>query len=67
MPLTTEKKKLLAGESYNCLDPELQTERQRAKRLLRLFNLSDAATEGQAIVQRLPGQMGHKSVIEAPF
>jgi hypothetical protein len=43
MPLRTEKEKMLAGESYNCLDPDLEAERQKTKELLRLYNLSEAA------------------------
>ena len=33
----TEKEKMLAGESYNCRDPDLEAERQRARKLLRLL------------------------------
>jgi len=47
MPLRTEKEKMLAGESYNCLDPDLETERQKAKELLRLYNLTEAAPDRQ--------------------
>ena len=67
MPAKTEKEKMLAGESYNCLDPDLEAERQRARELLRLFNLSEAATERQAILQKLLGQLGRNSMIEPPF
>jgi len=38
MPMRTEKERMLAGERYNCLDPDLETERQRAKELLSRFN-----------------------------
>ena len=67
MPPRTEKEKMLCGERYNCLDPDLETERQRAKELLRFFNLSGAAPEGQAILQELLGRIGKNSVIEPPF
>jgi maltose O-acetyltransferase len=63
----TEKEKMLAGESYNFLDPALEAERQGAKELLRRLNLSGAASERQAILQQLLGQIGQNSIIEPPF
>jgi len=67
MPSRTEKEKMLAGERYNCLDPDLKTERQKTKELLRLYNLSKAAPERQTILQQLLGQIGQNSIIEPPF
>jgi maltose O-acetyltransferase len=67
MPTKTEKEKMLAGESYNCLDPELDAERQKAKKLLRLYNMTEAASERQAILRQLLGQIGQNLVIEPPF
>jgi maltose O-acetyltransferase len=67
MPLRTEKEKMLAGETYNCLDPELEAERQETKGLLRLFNLTEAVPERQTILQQLVGQIGRNSIIEPPF
>jgi len=58
---------MLAGESYNCLDPDLVAERQRVKELLRLHNLTEVVPERQAILQRLLGQIGQNSIIEPPF
>jgi hypothetical protein len=31
MPFRTEKEKMLAGETYNCLDAELEADRQKAR------------------------------------
>ena len=67
MPLRTEKEKMLAGESYNCLDPDLEAERQKTKALLRLYNLTEAVPERQTILQQLLGQIGQNSIIEPPF
>ena len=67
MPLRTEKEKMLAGERYNCLDPDLEAERQKTKELLRLYNVTEAEPERQTILQRLLGQIGHNSIIEPPF
>ena len=63
----TEREKMLAGESYNCLDPDLEDERQRARELVRLFNLTEAAPERQAILRRLLGHIGQNTMIEPPF
>jgi len=67
MPLRTEKEKMLAGESYNCLDPDLEAERQKTKELLRLYNLTEAVPERQTILQQLLGQIGQNTIIEPPF
>ena len=67
MPLRTEKEKMLAGESYNGLDPDLQAELQKAKKLFRLYNLTEAMSERQTILQQLLGQIGQNSIIEPPF
>ena len=67
MASRTEKEKMMAGERYNCLDPDLEVERQRAKVLLRLFNTNEAAPERQAILRRLLGEIGRNSIIEPPF
>ena len=67
MPPRTEKDKMLAGESYNCLDPDLDAVREKTKELLRLYNLTDAVPERQTILQELLGQIGQNSIIESPF
>jgi maltose O-acetyltransferase len=63
----TEKEKMLAGESYNCLDPDLMAEREKIKALLRLYNLTAAVPERQTILRQLLGQIGQDSIIEPPF
>lgn len=67
MPIRTEKDKMLAGEIYNCLDPELEAERQRTKQLLRTYNLTVAEPERQILLTQLLGQIGQNSFIEPPF
>lgn len=67
MSARTEKEKMLAGEPYNCLDPDLEVERQKVKGLLRLHNRTEDAPERQAILERLLGQIGRNSIIEPPF
>lgn len=63
----TEKEKMLAGEIYNCLDPDLEMERQKTKKLLRLYNQSESAVERWALLQQVLGQVGENSMIESPF
>ena len=67
MPAKTEKAKMLAGEVYNCLDPELVAARQRANDLFRSYNLATEANERRSILESLLGQIGPDSVIEPPF
>jgi maltose O-acetyltransferase len=67
MSLKTEKEKMLAGESYNCLDPDLDAERQKTKKLLRRYNLAETVPERQTILQQFIGQIGQNSIIEPPF
>ncbi len=67
MPVKTEKEKMLAGESYNCLDPDLMAERQQTKEWLRRYNLAEVAPERQTILQQLLGHIGQNSIIEPPF
>ena len=63
----TEREKMLAGETYNCLDPGLNVERQQVKRLLRLFNLAETGPEQLALLQQLLGGIGQNSLIWPPF
>ena len=67
MPVRTEKEKMLAGEIYNLLDPGLEVERQKAKKLLWRFNGTEDASERQAILRRLLGEIGQDSIVEPPF
>ncbi len=63
----TQKERMLAGERYNCLDPDLDAERLKAKELLRLYNVTETVTERQVILQQLLGKIGQHSMIEPPF
>ena len=67
MHLRTEKEKMLAGETYNCLDNDLEAERLKAKELLWLHNQTEGMTERQIILQQLLGHIGENSIIEPPF
>jgi maltose O-acetyltransferase len=67
MPSKTEKEKMLAGERYNCLDADLDAERQQVKELLWRHNMTQAAPERQAILQQMLGHIGQDSIVEPPF
>ncbi len=67
MSSKTEKQKMLAGETYYGLDPDLNAEREQARELFRRFNLTAAVPERAAILQQLLGHIGQDSIIEAPF
>ena len=67
MPPRTEKEKMLAGEIYNCLDPDLKAERQKAKELLRFYNQTEAMPDRQTILKQLVGTIGQDSIVEPPF
>jgi maltose O-acetyltransferase len=58
---------MLAGEIYNCLDADLESERQNVKGLIRLYNLTEALDERQRILDRMLGDIGQNSIIESPF
>jgi maltose O-acetyltransferase len=67
MSTRTEREKMLAGEVYNCLDPELEAERLRTKELLRSYNQTEAVAEQHTILQKLLGKIGQNSIVEPPF
>ena len=67
MPQRSEKEKMLAGETYNCLDPDLDSERRRTKHLLWLYNHSEDPIERQKILARLVKHLGQEVLIESPF
>lgn len=58
----TEKEKMLAGELYRAVGPEIEADQGRARHLLRAFNDGD----GAALAQLLAG-IGEGSVVRPPF
>jgi maltose O-acetyltransferase len=67
--VTSEKAKMLAGDPYDPFDPELVAERERARRLTRLFNGTDEtdADRRRALLDELVGSTGDTVEIEPPF
>ena len=67
--MKTEKEKMLAGELYNALDPELVAGRRRCRLLLKRLNDSrDDETElRRELLLELFGAQGAQAWIEPPF
>lgn len=65
----TEREKMLAGELYDCGDPELLTQWHKAKDLARDYNQTDSADsdEKERILNELLGGKGKNLWITAPF
>jgi maltose O-acetyltransferase len=59
----TARERMLAGELYDALDPELVEARERARALLARYN---ATRDRQALVELL-GRLADDAVVEPPF
>lgn len=69
LPVRTEREKMLAGELYDCGDPELITRWHEAKRLQHSYN-NTPSTESKtlsALLDQLLGSRGDSVWITAPF
>ncbi|WP_404790258.1 sugar O-acetyltransferase [Altericista sp. CCNU0014] len=67
--MKSEKEKMLEGELYNPLDPQLSAERRRARLLLKAFNdtRADRLEERDRLIEELIPAMGLGCWIEPPF
>lgn len=65
----TEREKMLAGQLYNCSDPELLNQWHKAKNLMRDYSLVDSVNleEKDRILDQLLGGRGKNLWITAPF
>lgn len=65
----TEREKMLAGELYDCSDPELLAQWHRAKDLVQAYNqtASEALEEKDQILTALLGKRGANLWITPPF
>ncbi|GAB3661663.1 sugar O-acetyltransferase [Echinicola sediminis] len=65
----TEQQKMLAGQLYNTLDPELIAKYHKARKLLKCYNGLDSEEMAQRteILEQLLGDKGKDVWIEAPF
>lgn len=67
MTSRTEREKMLAGETYTFLDPDLIAEREKTKERLRLYNRTEDATERETLLRRLLREVGRSCIVESPF
>ncbi|HNR14503.1 MAG TPA: sugar O-acetyltransferase [Thermodesulfobacteriota bacterium] len=67
--MKTEKEKMLAGELYNPLDPQLSSERSRARLLFKALNdtRDDQQSERARLIKELIPLAGRDVWIEPPF
>jgi maltose O-acetyltransferase len=67
--MRTEHAKMLAGELYNALDPELVAARRRARDLCQALNATPESDESgrRAILQQLFGAGGESVWMQPPF
>jgi maltose O-acetyltransferase len=65
----SEREKMLAGELYIAMDPELAAARMRARQLTRRYNQSreDEGDLRLALLRELIGSLGEQAIIEPPF
>ena len=65
----TEKEKMLAGDFYDSMTPELHQDRVNARNLARLLNDTRENEEAQreALLRRLFGSVGARPVLQSPF
>lgn len=65
----SEKEKMLAGEAYNSMDPQLIQERVHARRLTRLFNntLETEPRQRVTLLKQLFGSTGLAIIVEPDF
>jgi maltose O-acetyltransferase len=65
MPMNkTEKQKMLAGELYDGMDPELVEDRGKTRVLSQLYNYGESNRD---VLRQLLGSLGKDATIRAPF
>ena len=67
MPPRSAKDKMLAGEPYNMLDPELESVRCTTRDLIYRFNHAAKMSERRAVLELLFGGIGANSMVEPPL
>ena len=65
----TQRQRMLAGDLYNAVDPELAAERGRAAGLVHQFNTSDPSDAARrlALLRELLGSLGEGAQVLAPL
>ena len=65
--MATEREKMLRGELYNAMDPELVAARRQTRELLRAFNAEPDEARRSELLARLMGRVGENVIVEPPF
>lgn len=67
--MRSEREKMLAGEPFNAIDPELVSDRKRARRLCHALNMADPDDDAlrNKLVRELFGKTGELALIQPPF
>lgn len=67
--MTSEKEKMLAGDAYDPMDPQLRAERRAARQLTRLFNETDPTADERrrTVLAALFGSGGETANVVPPF
>jgi maltose O-acetyltransferase len=63
----SEKEKMLAGELYRAVGPEIEADQRRAHRLLDAYNRSSVDDDRGALLRDLLASVGENTVIRPPF
>ncbi len=67
MEAVNEREKMLAGEPYDPLDPDLTAERVRAQAVVIAFNAEPDEDRRMAMLGELLGEIGPETVVVPPF
>ena len=65
--MATEREKMLRGELYNAMDPELVAARRQTRELLRAFNAEPDEARRAELLARIMGRVGENVIVEPPF
>jgi maltose O-acetyltransferase len=63
----SEKQKMLNGELYNAMDPELVAERRNSEKLILRLNMSRGPEERDDLLRTLLGEVGEGTIVRTPF
>lgn len=65
--MKSEREKMLAGELYYFLDPEINAIREAKEAIMARYNSAATAEERRRLLPELVGRVGAGTIIEAPF
>jgi maltose O-acetyltransferase len=63
----SEREKMLAGDLYRAVGPEIEADQARAGRLMHAYNTEPDAARRQAMLREILAEAGEGTVIRPPF